>query len=53
MEALMGFLGVALALLAVFFLYISGAAVVLRLVDWVRSTKGAHTQGPEPPISPA
>jgi hypothetical protein len=52
MEILLGFLGAALALLAIFFLYVGGAAVVLRLVDWVRPTKSAHDQGPNIPVSP-
>lgn len=33
MENLMGILGVALALVAIVFLYLGGAAVVLRLVE--------------------
>lgn len=53
METLMGVLGAALALLAVFMMYIGGAALVLRLVAWVRSTKRVHTQSPDTPISPA
>lgn len=53
MEVLLGVLGVALALLAIFMLYVGGAAVLLRLVDWVRSAKSPHTQDADPPISPA
>jgi hypothetical protein len=41
MEALMGMLGAAFALLAVFFLYIGGAAIVLRLLERLRPTKDA------------
>ena len=45
MEALMGILGAAFALLAVFLLYIGGAAVVLRLIEWLRPTKDATVRG--------
>ena len=53
MENLVGLLGAALALLAIFMMYVGGAAVVLRLVDWVRSTKSAHEQDPDVPVSSA
>ena len=53
METLMGVLGAALALLAIFMIYMGGAAVVLRLVAWVQSTKRAHERGSDVPVSPA
>lgn len=46
METLMGLLGATLALVAVFFLYIGGAAVILRLVDWLRPEMRGPKQGP-------
>ena len=41
MESLIGFAGVALALLAIFFLYLGGVALVLQFVDRLRPAKSA------------
>ena len=46
METLIGLLGAALALMALFFLYIGGAALVLRLVDWLRPEMSGPKQEP-------
>lgn len=45
METLMGVLGAALALLAVFLLYVGGAAVVLRLLERLLPTRSEAKQG--------
>jgi hypothetical protein len=47
MQMLLGLLGVALALVAVFVLYIGGAALVLQLADRLRPAKSGSRQEPE------
>ncbi|MCG6862553.1 MAG: hypothetical protein LJE70_14935 [Chromatiaceae bacterium] len=51
MESSIGFLGVALALLAIFMLYIGGVALVLRFVDRLRPTKSGSVQDSSVPAS--
>jgi len=53
MHALMGFITTAIVLLAMLVLYIGGAALVLRIVDWLRPAKKQGEQDSSLPASTA